>query len=78
LKMPEYVQYEHHNNLVYVKDDLRGKHREHCLCHAPCKLFKPGESDNCELAQANFEFCIAHHMTLPVWECPIFQVVNVN
>jgi len=63
------IKYEHHGWKVSVRDDLKGKHREHCLCFQ-CKLFKPGTPENCEKAQATFEHCVKYGTTTPMWECP--------
>jgi len=65
------VQYEHHGKKVWVRQDLMGQHREYCLCYS-CASFKPNTPENCPIAQANYEFCVRHNVTLPVWECPIF------
>lgn len=71
--MGKKVQYEHHGTLVWVDEELKGKHREHCLCFS-CKHFKPGLPEtNCPLANLNYAVCLAHDMVLPVYECPIYQ-----
>ncbi len=70
--MKMYVRYEHHGEEVTVRDDLRGKHREYCLCWN-CELFKPQTREgNCEIANANFANCVKYNVVLPVWECPRF------
>jgi hypothetical protein len=33
-------KYEHHQGVVSVRSDLKGKHRDHCLCYH-CEKFKP-------------------------------------
>ncbi len=66
-----FENYEHHGKKTWVRSDLKGKHREFCLCY-DCKLFRPNTQENCKIAQANFEFCVANNVTLPVWECEIF------
>ena len=66
-------KYEHHGTEVSVQSHLKGKHREHCLCFQNCKHFKPGEKDNCEIANTNFETCVKYNVTLPVWECPKYE-----
>lgn len=68
------ARYEHHGGLVWVMSDLRGKHRDYCLCHR-CTAFKPGQPDNCPQAQELYEFCVKHNATTPMWECAIFQPV---
>jgi len=64
------VKYEHHGEFVCVRDDLKGKHRQHCLCYAGCARFKPEKPDNCIIAQALYSLCVIHNVTTPVWECP--------
>lgn len=67
------IRYMHHGNNVAVFAELRGKHREHCLCHASCDLFKPGTEDNCPIAQRNFELCTRYGVVTPVYECKEFR-----
>lgn len=69
-----YERYEHWEGVpeVWVRADLKGTHREHCLCWACAKL-KPCEPDNCPKAQELYEYCVKHGMTTPVFECPDFE-----
>jgi len=75
--MSEVIRYDHTwgerivNVAVFA--DLRGKHREHCLCFAGCMFFHPGEANNCEIAQTNFENCVRFDVVLPVYECPKYR-----
>jgi len=69
------VEYDHHGTVVRVREDLKGKHREFCLCHL-CAEFKPGAPDNCEIAQATFKNCVKFGTTTPMWECPRFKEVS--
>lgn len=69
-----YEKYKHHGTEVYVKTDLRGRHREHCLCHK-CDEFKPGTLFNCPIAQAIYKNCVAFNIVTPMWECPKFKEV---
>jgi len=69
-------RYIHHGRPVWVRSDLKGKHREHCLCFAGCKLFHPGSDDNCEIAQALFTNCVNLGVVTPVWECPDYEAGN--
>jgi len=71
-----FEQYEHHGTAVWVQSALKGKHREHCLCHAPCQHFKPNTRWNCPMAQENYMMCVRNNMVLPVWECPDFLPIN--
>ena len=71
-----YINYLHWEGYpkVWVKKDLKGKHREHCLCF-DCDLFHPnpeGREENCPIANELYDFCVKHGMTTPVWECPNF------
>ena len=71
-----FEQYEHQygegkSALVWVFSELKGKHRENCLCYQ-CLRFKPGQKDNCGIAQDTFNNCVKHDLVTPVYECPIF------
>lgn len=70
-------KYIHHGAEVFVFSELKGKHREHCLCFQ-CKFFKPGEPDNCPIAQATFENCVKYNTVTPVYECPVYEPLGVN
>lgn len=65
--------YEHHGATVTVQSELKGKHREHCLCFQGCANFKPGSADNCEIAAAVYKNCVQFDIVTPVWECPRFE-----
>ena len=65
--------YEHHGVIVKVRPELKGKHREYCLCFSGCKNFKPNTPENCLIAQALFENCVKFNVTTPVWECPEYN-----
>jgi hypothetical protein len=66
-------QYEHHGTVVWVRSDLKGRHRDLCLCFAGCKKFKPGEPDNCPIANDTYQNCVKHGLTTPVTECSEFE-----
>jgi hypothetical protein len=68
-------KYEHHGELVSVFSEVRGKHREFCLCFQGCARFKPGQPDNCEIAQATFENCVKYNTVTPMWECPKYESI---
>lgn len=68
----EIEQYEHHNVMVFVRSDLKGRHREHCLCYA-CKKFHPNEESNCPIARELYALDVRRGLTTPVWECPEFS-----
>ena len=67
------VTYNHHGAEVKVCEDLKGKHREYCLCFSECKKFKPNQEDNCKIAQALFKNCVDLYVVTPVWECPEYD-----
>lgn len=73
--MQKYEQYEHHDTKVWVKPELKGKHREHCLCF-DCKYFHPGKDWNCKIAKAIYANCVEFNVVTPVWECPSFRPSN--
>ena len=68
-----FEQYTHHNAKVWVRSDLKGRHREHCLCYK-CKRFDPvNRSNNCRIASKLFELAVEFNLTTPVFECPAFD-----
>ena len=71
--MKQYLHKEHHGATVWVRSDLDGKHREHCLCW-DCAKFHPDTPENCVTANLVFAVCKECDLVLPVWECPIFQI----
>jgi hypothetical protein len=69
--MGKIVEYRHHGALVKVDEDLKGKHREYCLCWR-CENFRPGGEHNCKIAGKVFTVCVGHDLVTPVFECPEF------
>lgn len=73
---PFYVEYEHHGHLVKVREDLKGKHRQHCLCHV-CQRFNiEDHAKNCPMANVLHSICVAFNLATPVWECVQFLLDN--
>ncbi len=68
---PDIEQYDHHGKEVSVMTELKGLHREHCLCYV-CQKFEPGSVNNCQIAQDLFQFCVKNHVVTPVYECHVF------
>lgn len=66
-----FEKYEHHGACVWVQSELKGKHREHCLCWK-CEKLKPGANDNCPIAQELYRNCVKFSLVTPVYECPEF------
>ena len=71
--MSNVEKYNHHGVDVHVLSDVKGKHRDYCLCFNGCKRFKPESSDNCEIAASNFANCVKYNTVQPVFECPKFE-----
>ena len=70
--MGKIVKYIHHGAEVSVDEDLKGKHRDMCLCFR-CDNFKPDDRlGNCRIANLNFAMCVAFDLVTPVIECPEF------
>jgi len=69
----KYTKYMHHGATVSVRADLKGTHREHCLCYAPCAMFHPeSRTKNCKIANALFDLCVQFNLATPVFECSAF------
>ena len=67
-----FQSYKHHGAIVHVNKDLKGKHREHCLCYS-CASFRPGTPEcNCHISNMVYAICIALDVVTPVFECPLF------
>ena len=66
-------QYEHYGKKVFVQQDLKGKHRDYCLCFKCKKLDVEDIDKNCPIAKKIFSICIDEHLVLVIWECPQFD-----
>ena len=66
------IRYNHHGVDVSVFEDLKGRHRKHCLCWSCGKFFPDGRVLNCKIANTLFAICQMMGITTPVWECPDF------
>ena len=65
--------YVHHGILVWVNKELKGKHKEYCLCYS-CKHFMPEDREkNCAIANLLYAVDVATGLVTPVWECPEFE-----
>jgi len=71
-KKHKYVKYTHHDQEVFVREDLKGKHRNVCLCFS-CDRFKQDAPERCKIAFALYNFVVEKRIVAPVWECPEFQ-----
>ena len=71
--MGNIVGYLHYGKYVFVDEELKGKHKEHCLCFR-CRKFVPKDRElNCRIAELNFANCRLNALVLPVYECPEFK-----
>lgn len=70
-------RYNHYGVMVNVRSDLKGKHKDYCLCYRNCQKFKPSGNENCKIAQTVFETCVKFGIVTPMWECPEY-VENIN
>ena len=69
-------KYEHHGKEVSVISEVKGKHREHCLCWS-CNKFTPERrEDNCMIANNVFSLCQQFNLVTPVYECPYYETVE--
>jgi len=67
-------KYEYYGVNVSVFSELKGKHKEMCLCwKCALLIIDPAyPAQNCEIARENYELCKKHHVVTPVFECPKF------
>jgi hypothetical protein len=71
--VPQFEEYNHHGIMMVVRSDLKGKHRQHCLCFS-CRHFKPSDREaNCPIANALYRLNILACIVTPVWECEAFE-----
>lgn len=68
-------KYVHHGKEVTVVSELKGKHRDVCLCYS-CVNFHPGAENNCPIARKVYSLCVEENLTTPVIECPAYEVKN--
>lgn len=67
-----FAKYKHHGKEVFVRQDLKGRHRDFCLC-GQCANFDIREREkNCPIANALYAFDVLNDLVTPVWECPGF------
>lgn len=71
--MGKIIKYEHHGRKVFVDEDLKGTHREHCLCFRCQKLNIESRKKNCPIANKLYALCCKFGLTTPVGECPEFK-----
>ncbi len=64
-------RYTHHGQEVTVLSEVKGRHRDLCLCYR-CLAFNPISLPHCPIAVAVYEVCVMHGLVTPVFECPEF------
>jgi hypothetical protein len=68
-----FIRYEHHGVPMKVREDLKGKHKDYCLCYS-CEHFNPTDRHkNCPIANNLFAFNKTYGVVTPVWECVQFK-----
>ena len=66
-----FEKYVHFKNEVWVRSELKGKHREHCLCHS-CVHFTPEDrGSNCVIANSLY-------VDIPAKAVFCFSFISVN
>lgn len=70
--MSEIIKFEHHGKEVFAQKELKGKHRDYCLCWK-CGKLKPGAEDNCKIAALLYRLDILAEVTTPVFYCREFS-----
>ena len=68
--MTDIIRYQHHGIEVAVREHLRGKHKDYCLCWM-CENYHPETPEkNCRTANLLFAIDVLCNLVTPVWECP--------
>ena len=71
-----FVQYGHHGVQVWVREDLKGKHLDHCLCWSCSKFDLSDQDASCNIANALEALCECFALQAPVYECPQFDATS--
>ncbi|MBI2047525.1 MAG: hypothetical protein HYT27_00130 [Parcubacteria group bacterium] len=58
-----------HNVPLWENTFMDTLRRKHCLC-LNCAKLKPGQPDNCPIAQAGFELCKKYNTAYAMTRCP--------
>ncbi len=66
-------RYNHHGTWMAVRSNLKGKHREHCLCFICNKFDIKDREKNCPIANILYRLCVLTEIVTPVWECKGFE-----
>jgi hypothetical protein len=67
-----YQQYEKGRTKVWVRENLKGRQKEFCMCW-DCAAFRPEADDRgCPIIKDVLDLAARKTIVLPVWECPEF------
>lgn len=61
-----------HGKKVWAHLSMDQLRKSECLC-LNCANLKPGEPDNCSIAQSFFEICVRENVALAVTRCPLWK-----
>jgi hypothetical protein len=62
----------HYGQEVWVNPTTESIRKEECLC-LNCGNLKPGQPDNCHIAQAFYQVCVQDNVALAVTRCPLWR-----
>jgi len=68
-----FEKYIHHGSETWVRSEIKGKHREYCLCFSCDKFNLTDREKNCPKANMLYALDVALKMTTPVFECEDFN-----
>ena len=67
------VKAVHNGSTVWVRADLQGRQKEHCICWS-CRKFQPDTADKgCPIICSVLQLAAEKGVILPVWACPVFD-----
>ena len=68
-----YEQIDKGDVRTWVRKDLKGRQKEHCMCWN-CRKFMP-ETDHkgCSIIREVLKLASINNIVLPVWECAVFD-----
>jgi hypothetical protein len=73
MEVPMYEKYDKNDTSVWVRNDLKNRQKEFCMCW-DCAQFQPEtEHKGCPIIHAVLTLAVEKKIVLPVWECPSFQ-----
>lgn len=62
----------HYGQEVWVNPTTESIRKEECLC-LNCGNLKPGQPDNCPIAQSFYEICVKKNVAMAITRCPIWK-----